>query len=49
LDFQLPVWPLQKLGFSVAERSVARYLRRMIRRGDPDQKWLAFLCAIIAK
>jgi putative transposase len=34
---------LQKLGFSVAERSVARYLRRMVRRGDPDQKWLAFL------
>ena len=34
---------LQKLGFTVAERSVARYLRRIVRRGDPDQKWLAFL------
>jgi len=34
---------LQKLGFSIAERSVARYLRRIIRRGDPDQKWLACL------
>jgi hypothetical protein len=26
---------LQKLGFVVAERSVARYLRRIRRRGDP--------------
>src|ERR1700719_2253454 len=34
---------LQKLGFTVAERSVARYLRRIVRRGDPDQKWLTFL------
>ena len=34
---------LQKLGFTVAERTVARYLRRMVRRGDPDPRWLAFL------
>ena len=34
---------LQKLGFAIAERSVARYLRRIIRRGDPAQKWRAFL------
>ena len=34
---------LQKLGFVVCERSVARYLRRIRRRGDPGQRWLAFL------
>jgi hypothetical protein len=34
---------LQKLGFVVSERTVARYLRRIQRRGDPGQKWLAFL------
>ena len=34
---------LQKLGFAVSERSVARYLRRIVLRGDPGQKWLAFL------
>ena len=34
---------LQKLGFALAERSVARYLRRITRRGDPKRKWLAFL------
>jgi putative transposase len=34
---------LQKLGFVVSERSVARYLRRIRRRGDPGKKWLAFL------
>ena len=34
---------LQKLGFAVSERSVARYLRPMVRRGDPDKEWLAFL------
>jgi transposase InsO family protein len=34
---------LQKLGYSLAERTVARYLRRIVRRGDPGQKWLAFL------
>jgi putative transposase len=34
---------LRRLGFTIAERTVARYLRRILRRGDPDQKWLAFL------
>ena len=33
----------QKLGFTIAERTVSRYLRRVMRRGDPDRKWLAFL------
>lgn len=34
---------LLKLGFVVSERTVARYLRRIHRRGDPGQRWLAFL------
>jgi hypothetical protein len=34
---------LQKLGFVVSERTVARYLRRILRHGDPGQRWLAFL------
>jgi transposase InsO family protein len=34
---------LQKLGFVVSERIVARYLRRIRRRGDPAKRWLAFL------
>ena len=34
---------LQKLGFVVSERSVARYLWRVRRRGDPAKRWLAFL------
>ena len=34
---------LQMLGFVVSERSVARYLRRIRRRGDPGKRWLAFL------
>lgn len=34
---------LQKLGFVVSERTVARYLRRVQRRGDPGKSWLAFL------
>jgi hypothetical protein len=34
---------IQKLGFVVSERSVARYLRRIGRRGDPGKRWLAFL------
>jgi putative transposase len=34
---------LQKLGFAVSERSVARYLRGMRRRGDPAKRWLTFL------
>ena len=33
----------QKLGFTLAERRVARYLRRRVRRGDPGQKGRAFL------
>ena len=34
---------LLKLGFVVSERIVAGYLRRMRRRGDPSNSWLAFL------
>jgi len=34
---------LQKLGFVISERTVARYLRSLQRRGDPTKKWLAFL------
>lgn len=34
---------IKKLGFMVSERSVARYLRRIHRRGDPGKRWLAFL------
>ena len=34
---------IEKLGFVVSERSVARYLRRIRRRGDPAKRWLAFL------
>jgi putative transposase len=34
---------LQKLGFVVSERSVARYLQRIRHRGDPGKRWLAFL------
>jgi transposase InsO family protein len=34
---------LQKLGFVVSERSVARYLRRVRRRGDPAKRWQTFL------
>jgi hypothetical protein len=34
---------LQKLGCVISELSVARYLRRMRRRGDPGKRWLAFL------
>jgi putative transposase len=34
---------LQKLGFVLSERSVACYLRGIRRRGDPDNRWLAFL------
>jgi transposase InsO family protein len=32
-----------KLGFEVSERTVARYLRRIRRRGDPGKRWLTFL------
>ena len=34
---------LQKIGLVVSERSVARYRRRIRRRGDPGKRWLAFL------
>jgi Homeodomain-like domain len=34
---------LQKLGFVVSERTVARYLQRVGRRGDPGESWLTFL------
>jgi transposase InsO family protein len=34
---------LLKLGLEVSERSVARYLRRIRRRGDPGKRWWAFL------
>ena len=34
---------LQKLGLVVSERTVARYLRRIRRRGDPSKSWLTFL------
>ena len=34
---------LQKLGFMMCERTVARYLCRRRRRGDPAKQWLAFL------
>jgi len=34
---------LLKLGFEVSERTVARYLHRLRRRGDPAKRWLAFL------
>jgi len=34
---------LVKLGFVVSERTVARYLRRLRRRGDPGHRWHTFL------
>ena len=34
---------LQKLGFVLSETTVARYLRRVQRRGYPAKRWLAFL------
>ena len=34
---------LRKLGFVVSERTVARYLQRIQRRGDPGKRWLTFL------
>ena len=34
---------LLKLGFVVSERTVARYLRGIGRRGDSGKRWLAFL------
>jgi hypothetical protein len=34
---------LQKLGFTLSERSVARYLRRVRKGGKPDRRRLTFL------
>ena len=34
---------LQKLGFAVSERTVARYLRCLQPRGDARKRWLAFI------
>jgi len=34
---------LLKLGLVVSERTVARYLPRVRRRGDPGKRWLTFL------
>jgi putative transposase len=34
---------LLKLGIEISERTVARYLQRLRRRGDPAKHWLAFL------
>jgi hypothetical protein len=34
---------LRKLGFALSERTVARYLRPLQRRGDPKRRWRAFL------
>jgi transposase InsO family protein len=45
-----PTWGAPKvhgellmLGFAISERTVARYLRAVRRRGDPSQNWLTFL------
>lgn len=34
---------LQKLGFVVSERTVARYLGRLLHRGNAAKRWFAFL------
>jgi len=34
---------LRKLGFTISERTVAQYLRRVRRGGDPGKRWSAFL------
>src|SRR5262245_28441955 len=34
---------LLKLGFEISECTVARYLRRLRRRGNPGKRWLTFL------
>ena len=34
---------LQKLGFAVSERTIARYLQRVGRLGHPGKGWLTFL------
>jgi putative transposase len=50
LAMENPTWgapkiqgELLKIGFEIAERTVARYLRGTRRRGDPAKRWLAFL------
>jgi transposase InsO family protein len=50
LAYENPDWgapkihgELQKLGFVLSETTVARYLRRVQRRGDPAKRWLAFV------
>ena len=50
LAMENPTWgapkihgELLKIGFGIAERTVARYLRHTRRRGDPARRWLAFL------
>jgi putative transposase len=34
---------IRKPGFAISERTVARYLRPIHRKGDPAKRWLAFL------
>jgi hypothetical protein len=34
---------IQKLGFVLSERTVARYMRGIRRRGDPAKRWRGFL------
>jgi hypothetical protein len=34
---------LRKPGFEISERTIARYLRHVRRRGDPARRWRAFL------
>jgi hypothetical protein len=36
-------WRTAELGFTSAERTMARYLRRILHRNDSKRKWLAFL------
>jgi hypothetical protein len=40
---------LQKLGLVRSERTVARYLRGLHRRGDPAKKWRAFLADLASR
>ena len=50
LAMENPTWgapkihgELLKIGFEIAERTVARYLRGTRYRGDPAKRWIAFL------
>jgi len=38
-----------KLGFEIFDRTVARYIRRLRRQGDPGQRWLTFLAIIVRR